>query len=137
MSTWVIGFLVCRKLQAAAVVGSDPNKQREYLKKKKQKKLQRFKELEEERESEKNKWIAFSTKVKKSQFNLELLSYQTMLKTNLLDIFTSQTTKKGVVKKSIFATPENVNGRVGIGTCGVSGKEMTKFSNGEKWRRGT
>lgn len=52
-------------------------------------------------------------------------------------IFYLQAAKKGVVKKSIFATPENVNGRVGIGTCGVSGKEMTKFSNGEKWRRGT
>lgn len=98
-----------KKMQAAAAAGSDPNKQREYLKKKKQKKLQRFKELEEEREQEKNKWIAFSSK----------------------------TVKKGVVKKSIFATPENVNGRVGIGTCGVSGREMTKFSNGEKWRRGT
>ncbi|XP_011309933.1 survival of motor neuron-related-splicing factor 30 [Fopius arisanus] len=98
-----------KKLQAAAAVGADPNKQREYLKKKKQKKLQRFKELEEEREQEKNKWLAFSTK----------------------------SAKKGVVKKSIFATPENVKGRVGIGTCGVSGKEMTKFSNGEKWRRGT
>ncbi|XP_029659442.1 survival of motor neuron-related-splicing factor 30 isoform X3 [Formica exsecta] len=94
-----------RKMQAAAVAGSDPNKQREYLKKKKQRKLQRFKELEEERELEKNKWLAF-------------------------------TNKKGVIKKSIFATPENVNGRVGIGTCGVSGREMTKFSNGEKWRRG-
>ncbi|CAB0033577.1 unnamed protein product [Trichogramma brassicae] len=45
--------------------------------------------------------------------------------------------QKGVVKKSIFATPENINGRVGIGTCGVSGKEMTKYTNGEKWRRGT
>ncbi|XP_015122516.1 survival of motor neuron-related-splicing factor 30 isoform X1 [Diachasma alloeum] len=98
-----------RKMQVAAAVGTDPTKQREYLKKKKQKKLQRFKELEEEREQEKNKWLAFSTK----------------------------SAKKGVVKKSIFATPENVNGRVGIGTCGVSGKEMTKFSNGEKWRRGT
>ncbi|XP_063974281.1 survival of motor neuron-related-splicing factor 30 [Diachasmimorpha longicaudata] len=98
-----------KKMQAAAAVGTDPTKQREYLKKKKQKKLQRFKELEEEREQEKNKWLAFSTK----------------------------SAKKGVVKKSIFATPENVNGRVGIGTCGVSGKEMTKFSNGEKWRRGT
>ncbi|XP_015122517.1 survival of motor neuron-related-splicing factor 30 isoform X2 [Diachasma alloeum] len=98
-----------KKMQVAAAVGTDPTKQREYLKKKKQKKLQRFKELEEEREQEKNKWLAFSTK----------------------------SAKKGVVKKSIFATPENVNGRVGIGTCGVSGKEMTKFSNGEKWRRGT
>lgn len=98
-----------KKMQVAAVAGSDPNKQREYLKKKKQKKLQRFKELEEEREQEKNKWLAFANK----------------------------STKKGVIKKSIFATPENANGRVGIGTCGVSGREMTKFSNGEKWRRGT
>ncbi|KAK0159613.1 hypothetical protein PV327_010709 [Microctonus hyperodae] len=98
-----------KKMQAAAAAGADPGKQREYLKKKKQRKLQRFKELEEEREQEKNKWLAFTTKA----------------------------AKKGVVKKSIFATPENVNGRVGIGTCGVSGKEMTKFSNGEKWRRGT
>ncbi|KAH0557251.1 survival of motor neuron-related-splicing factor 30 isoform X2 [Cotesia glomerata] len=97
-----------KKIQAAAAAGADPNKQREYLKKRKQRKLQRFKELEEEREQEKNKWLAFTTK----------------------------SAKKGVVKKSIFATPENVNGRVGIGTCGVSGKEMTKFSNGEKWRRG-
>ncbi|XP_011862014.1 PREDICTED: survival of motor neuron-related-splicing factor 30 isoform X1 [Vollenhovia emeryi] len=97
-----------RKMQAATVAGSDPNKQREYLKKKKQRKLQRFKELEEERELEKNKWLAF----------------------------TNKSSKKGVIKKSIFATPENVNGRVGIGTCGVSGREMTKFSNGEKWRRG-
>nr|XP_012222386.1 PREDICTED: survival of motor neuron-related-splicing factor 30 isoform X1 [Linepithema humile] len=97
-----------RKMQAAAVAGSDPHKQREYLKKKKQRKLQRFKELEEERELEKNKWLAF----------------------------TNKSSKKGVIKKSIFATPENVNGRVGIGTCGVSGREMTKFSNGEKWRRG-
>lgn len=39
------------------------SKQREYQKKKKQKKIQRFKELEEERESEKNKWLAFATKV--------------------------------------------------------------------------
>lgn len=52
-----------RKMQAAAVAGSDPNKQREYLKKKKQRKLQRFKELEEERELEKNKWLAFTNKV--------------------------------------------------------------------------
>ena len=50
-------------MQVAAIAGSDPNKQREYLKKKKQKKLQRFKELEEEREQEKNKWLAFANKV--------------------------------------------------------------------------
>lgn len=86
-----------------------PN-QKEYLKKKKQKKLQRFKELEEERETEKNKWLNFSTK---------------------------NTKKTGTTKiKSIFASPDNVNGRVGIGTCGVSGKPMTEYTHGEKWRKG-
>lgn len=59
----MMGLLIFRKMQAAAVAGSDPNKQREYLKKKKQRKLQRFKELEEEREMEKNKWLAFTNKV--------------------------------------------------------------------------
>jgi len=83
-------------------------KVREYQKKKKQKKLQRYKQLEEERESEKNKWLAFSSK----------------------------STKKGLIKKSIFASPDNVNGRVGIGTCGVSGKGMTEFVSAEKWRKG-
>nr|BAN20930.1 survival motor neuron protein [Riptortus pedestris] len=84
------------------------SKVREYQKKKKMKKLQRYKQLEEERETEKNKWLAFSSK----------------------------TTKKGVIKKSIFASPDNVNGRVGIGTCGVSGKGMTEFAAAEKWRKG-
>jgi survival-of-motor-neuron-related-splicing factor 30 len=39
------------------------SKQREYQKKKKQKKLQRYKQMEEEREGEKNKWLAFNSKV--------------------------------------------------------------------------
>lgn len=83
---------------------------KEYLKKKKQKKQQRFKDLEEERETDKNKWLNFKTKSTK--------------KTNIIKI------------KSIFASPENVNGRVGIGTCGVSGKPMTEYSYGEKYRKG-
>lgn len=84
---------------------------KEYLKKKKQKKQQRFKELEEERETDKNKWLNFTSK---------------------------STKKAGTSKiKSIFASPENVNGRVGIGTCGVSGNPMTKYSYGEKYRKGT
>lgn len=63
-------------MQVAAVAGSDPNKQREYLKKKKQRKLQRFKELEEERELEKNKWLAFTNKVSPSLYLYAyLLSY--------------------------------------------------------------
>ncbi|XP_017768705.1 PREDICTED: survival of motor neuron-related-splicing factor 30 [Nicrophorus vespilloides] len=84
---------------------------KEYLKKKKQKKIQRFKEIEEERECEKNKWIAFTSKASKSK-------------------------KAGVKAKSIFASPESVTGRVGIGTCGISGKPMTEFSTAEKWKKG-
>ncbi|XP_023945614.1 survival of motor neuron-related-splicing factor 30 [Bicyclus anynana] len=82
---------------------------REYLKKKKQKKQQRFKQIEEERESEKNKWLSFHTKAAK---------------------------KPGVRTKSIFASPDNLTGRVGIGTCGISGKPMTEYTPGEKWKKG-
>lgn len=64
----MIDSFIYRKMQAAAVAGTDPNKQREYLKKKKQRKLQRFKELEEERELEKNKWLAFTNKVCTQEF---------------------------------------------------------------------
>ena len=80
-------------------------KQREYLKKKKAKKLERFQQMETQREAEKNKWQNFSAKA----FG-----------------------KKGFVKKSIFKTPENASGRVGIGTCGVGGAEMTKFHSATK-----
>ncbi|XP_041975449.1 survival of motor neuron-related-splicing factor 30 isoform X1 [Aricia agestis] len=82
---------------------------REYLKKKKQKKQQRFKQIEEERESEKNKWLSFHNKSLK---------------------------KSGVKGKSIFASPDNLTGRVGIGTCGISGKPMTEYTPGEKWKKG-
>ncbi|CAG0889073.1 unnamed protein product [Darwinula stevensoni] len=86
-------------------------KQREYLKQKKMKKLQKYKELEQEREAEKHKWQSFASKVKTGH-------------------------KRGVIKKSIFASPETVQGRVGVGTCGVSGKGMTNFHHAEKWRKG-
>ncbi|XP_054707314.1 survival of motor neuron-related-splicing factor 30-like [Uloborus diversus] len=82
--------------------------QKEYKKKKAQKKAQRMKQLEEEREKEKLKWHSFNSKA----FN-----------------------KKGHVKKSIFASPDNINGRVGIGTCGIGGRPMTEFQQQEKWRR--
>ncbi|KAK2144384.1 hypothetical protein LSH36_762g00015 [Paralvinella palmiformis] len=84
--------------------------EREYKKKKAQKKAQRLKQLEEERESEKNKWLDFNAK-----------------------IFSK--TSKGKVKKSIFATPDSVSGRVGVGTCGKSGKPMTQFPQHEKWKK--
>ncbi|GFQ93803.1 survival of motor neuron-related-splicing factor 30 [Trichonephila clavata] len=82
---------------------------KDYKKKKAQKKAQRMKQLEEEREKEKVKWHSFNAKA----FN-----------------------KKGHVKKSIFASPDNINGRVGIGTCGIGGRPMTEFQQQEKWRRG-
>lgn len=85
-----------------------PN-QKEYLKKRKIKKLQRFKELEDEREMDKNKWLNFTNRNSK---------------------------KSGMQVKSIFASPENVSGRVGIGTCGVSGKGMTGYIVCEKYRKG-
>jgi len=37
--------------------------QREYKKKKAQKKAQRFKQMDDEREQDKNKWIQFNAKV--------------------------------------------------------------------------
>ncbi|KAF7265802.1 hypothetical protein GWI33_020877 [Rhynchophorus ferrugineus] len=70
-----------------------------------------FKELEEEREVEKKKWLAFANKAIKTK-------------------------KSGLKTRSIFASPDTVNGRVGIGTCGISGKPMTEFATAEKWRKG-
>jgi len=65
--------------------------------------------LDEERESDKNKWLNFTTKNQK---------------------------KNGIKAKSIFASPDNVSGRVGVGTCGTAGKGMTDFTVGEKYRKG-
>jgi survival-of-motor-neuron-related-splicing factor 30 len=84
--------------------------QREYKKKKAQKKAQRLKQMEDEREQDKNKWIQFNSKV-------------------------FSKTSKGKVKKSIFATPDTTSGRVGVGTCGVSGRPMTKFTYMEKYKK--
>jgi len=85
-------------------------KQKEYLKKKKARKLEKRQEMEKVKEEEKTKWKSFSNKA----FG-----------------------KKGFVKKSIFKTPENANGRVGIGTCGHSGNNMTTYSSAHKHRKGT
>ncbi|CAH8675992.1 Survival of motor neuron--splicing factor 30 [Schistosoma haematobium] len=67
---------------------------------KKQRLLQREVEIESFCEKEKNRWLNFSKK---------------MIKT-------------GKTKKSIFASPEALDGRVGVGTCGIGGKPMTKFT---------
>ncbi|KAF3708140.1 Survival of motor neuron-related-splicing factor 30 [Channa argus] len=82
--------------------------QREYKKKKAQKKVQRMKELEQEREEQKSKW---------QQFNNKAYSKN----------------KKGQVKRSIFASPESVNGKVGVGTCGIADKPMTQYHDTAKY----
>ena len=87
---------------------------REDLKKKQEKRRQKVKELEEEREKEKNKWQSFNSLTKKGS---------------------TKTKKKGLAsalgkgRVSIFASPDGVDGRVGIGTCGISGKPMTKYTS--------
>merc|ERR1712192_98055 len=85
------------------------NYQRELKKEEKKKNAEKMKELEEEREKEKMKWSSFSAKA----FG-----------------------KKGFVKKSIFKTPETADGKVGVGTCGIGGKEMTEFNMVPKYRKG-
>ncbi|KAL3317128.1 Survival of motor neuron--splicing factor 30 [Cichlidogyrus casuarinus] len=42
--------------------------------------------------------------------------------------FNKQKGNKIKSKKSIFASPENIQGRVGVGTCGTAGKPMTQYS---------
>lgn len=79
-------------------------KQQEYRKKRNLKKKMRLKEKEAESEIKKNNWKNFNSK-----------------------------SKKGIVKKSIFASPEGVGGKVGIGTCGVADKKMTKYDHGAKY----
>ncbi|XP_022662658.1 survival of motor neuron-related-splicing factor 30-like [Varroa jacobsoni] len=80
--------------------------QKEYKKQKAMKKKERLKEIEQQREADKKIWQNFSAK--------------------------AQHKKKGVTKKSIFATPESVAGRVGIGTCGVADRPMTEYHQIEK-----
>jgi len=84
--------------------------QREYKRKKNLKKRERQKQLAEEHETDKNKWLTFNAK-------------------------TFSKTQKGKVKKSIFATPDSVTGKVGVGTCGLGGKGMTSYQHQEKWKK--
>jgi survival-of-motor-neuron-related-splicing factor 30 len=79
---------------------------------KRQKKAQRQKDLEEAKEADKKRWKDFNHKALSKSF-------------------------KGVKKSSIFASPEASVGKVGVGTCGVSGKPMTRFFQQEKHWKGT
>ncbi|KAI1286805.1 Survival of motor neuron-related-splicing factor 30 [Halotydeus destructor] len=89
--------------------GKSKTLSRDDLKKKQQKRLQKVKDLEEEREKDKNKWQQFN------QFNK---------KGKKKGLTTTAGSNKRV---SIFASPDGVDGRVGIGTCGISGKGMTPY----------
>ncbi|EDV23303.1 uncharacterized protein TRIADDRAFT_5809, partial [Trichoplax adhaerens] len=77
---------------------------KDYKRKKALKKQQKLKDLEKERETEKSKWQQFSNKV-----------------------ITYIGSKKGLLKRSIFASPDSVTGKVGVGTCGISGQPMTTY----------
>ncbi|VDD75598.1 unnamed protein product [Mesocestoides corti] len=80
------------------------------IEKKKLKKLklaERHAEIEKACEQEKNQWLNFSKKVNKHSRS----------------------------KRSIFASPETVDGRVGIGTCGISGRPMTKLPSHHRLMR--
>lgn len=83
-----------------------PHKNREALKKKQQKRVQKQKEFEEEREKDKNKWQQFAQGKKAAK------------KKGLTSATGSKT------RVSIFASPDGVDGRVGIGTCGISGRSL-------------
>jgi len=84
-------------------------REKERKKKKKARWMDKVKEIEESREKEKNKWQNFNHKaITKS--------------------------KKGTIKKSIFATPDDGKGRVGFGTCGMGGKDMTESSKIAHWK---
>lgn len=82
--------------------------QREYKKKKALKKAMRMRELEQEREDQKLKWQQFNNRA----YNKN---------------------KKGQVKRSIFASPESVTGKVGVGTCGIADKPMTQYQDTSKY----
>lgn len=82
---------------------------KEKRKKKKLSRKQRQNEMESAKEKEKTDWQSFMTK--------------------------NKTVKKAQGKKSIFASPDNFDGKIGIGTCGISGKGMTSFAGPDKWKR--
>jgi len=84
-------------------------REKERKKKKKARWMDKVKDIEESREKEKNKWQSFNHKA--------------IVKS-----------KKGTIKKSIFATPDDGRGRVGFGTCGMGGKDMTKAEKVTHWK---
>ncbi|PFX14249.1 survival of motor neuron-related-splicing factor 30-like [Stylophora pistillata] len=93
---------------------ADEDALREQKKKKMMKKKQRAKELEEQREKDKQNWLDFLNNSKGGGSSK------------------SGKSLKGVSKKSIFASPESIQGKVGVGTCGIGGQPMTQFTQPDK-----
>eukprot|EP00055_Hartaetosiga_balthica_P000280 m.136142 g.136142 ORF g.136142 m.136142 type:complete len:243 (-) comp10463_c0_seq1:141-869(-) len=94
------------------VKGSSKNRS-DAIREKKMKKAKRRKEKEEEElkvlDKQKSSWQNFAKKAKSKK-------------------------KSGVGKKSIFASPDDPSGRVGIGTCNIGGKGMTEYRERGKWQ---
>jgi len=82
------------------------DKRREIKKKKLLRKKQRMKDFEEAREAGKARWQNF---YKKGSIK-------------------GKHRVKGLNKKSIFASREDGKGKIGVGTCGTSGKGMTDYT---------
>ncbi|XP_073251179.1 survival of motor neuron-related-splicing factor 30-like [Porites lutea] len=78
------------------------------------KKKQKAKELEELREKGKQNWLDFFNNSKGGGSSK------------------SGKSLKGVSKKSIFASPDTIQGKVGVGTCGTGGQPMTQFTQPDK-----
>ncbi|XP_065175532.1 survival of motor neuron-related-splicing factor 30-like [Sycon ciliatum] len=92
---------------------ADYMKEREYRKNRQLKKKQRLKDMEEAREKEKNKWQSFQKKSYREKGG-------------------GLNTKS---KKSIFATPDSIKGKVGVGTCNIGGQDMTKYTSPDKYQQ--
>lgn len=83
--------------------------EKEKKRKKALRRIQKVKELEQQKEGEKNKWKNFNNRALAKSY-------------------------KGVKKSSsIFASSDTPDGRVGVGTCGIGGKEGTKYRQQAKF----
>jgi len=93
--------------QQGKLTREELERRKEIKKKKLLKKKQRMKDFEEKRESEKNRWQSFFKKGTSGKGKGKV---------------------KGLNKKSIFASREDGKGKIGVGTCGTSGKQMTTYT---------
>eukprot|EP00051_Salpingoeca_urceolata_P028086 m.484902 g.484902 ORF g.484902 m.484902 type:complete len:267 (-) comp23580_c0_seq1:101-901(-) len=92
----------------------EKEEQREAKRKKNAKKKKRREDMDKVAEKTKNKWQSFAKSSVSSQA-------KTGFRTG------------GKKKKSIFASPDAPDGKVGVGTCGIGGKGMTDFHERGKW----